>query len=133
MVSVVKDMTACFYLAQGLPSIQYKECVIGTFLDCLKFGKHKIMPISNKENEMLKQLFLSTALAAAFAATPALADDHGKDKNQGDTQKYDNVDRDDKSVTPDKEAYDKNKSEDGNAKHPAHEMGEGDPAREQGQ
>jgi hypothetical protein len=91
------------------------------------------MSISNKENEMLKQLFLSTALAAAFAATPALADDHGKDKNQGDTKTYDNVDRDDKSVKPDKEAYDKNKSEDDNAKHPAHEMGEGDPAREQGQ
>lgn len=82
---------------------------------------------------MFKQLFLSTALATAFIATPVLAGDHDKHDAQGDTQTYDNVDRDGKKVTPDKKAYDKNKSKDGNAQHPAHEMGEGDPAREQGQ
>ncbi|MCB2427465.1 hypothetical protein [Methylophaga pinxianii] len=105
---------------------------------------------------MLKQLFLSTALATAFAATPVLADDHEKmnkddpewdqkvnktenhadnntqhkDKSEGETKTYDNADRDDKSITPDKKAYDK---DEGNAKHPAHEMGDGDPVREQGQ
>lgn len=82
---------------------------------------------------MFKQLFLSTALATAFIATPALADDHEKHDAKGDTQTYDNVDRDSKEVTPDKKAYDKNKSDDENAQHPAHKMGEGDPEKEQGQ
>jgi len=95
---------------------------------------------------MFKQLFLSTALATAFAATPVLADDHekmnkddpeweqkvnktenkadknshDKDKNrQGDTTSYEKMDRDGE-VRPDEKAYDKN----GNGKHPAHEMGE---------
>lgn len=119
---------------------------------------------------MFKQLFLSTALATAFAATPVLADDHGqknaddpeweqkinqtenqagtnadnrtsknsnKSDARGETQNYDNVDADGNKVTPDKKAYDKNKSDknsgDNKGNHPAHEMGEGDPAREQGQ
>lgn len=108
---------------------------------------------------MFKQLFLSTAIATAFAVTPVLADDHEKmnkddpewdqkvNKTQHDTDKnhqeknnkdnnrqdgtttYDEMDRD-SEVLPDKKAYDKDK---GNAQHPAHEMGEGDPAKEQGQ
>lgn len=82
---------------------------------------------------MFKQLFLSTALASIFAVTPALAGDHDKNQNQGDTKTYDNMEREGNKVTPDKKAYDKNKSDKENAKHPAHEMGEGDPAREQGQ
>lgn len=128
---------------------------------------------------MFKQLFLSTAIATAFIATPVLADDHGNHDSNGDAKTYDNVDRDGNKVTPDKKAYDKNKSDEkknhpahdmegsevertntqgetksydemdreegkvrpdkkaydknGNDKHPAHEMGEGDPAKEQGQ
>ncbi|ODN65538.1 hypothetical protein A9E74_02671 [Methylophaga muralis] len=45
---------------------------------------------------MFKQLFLSTALATAFIATPALAGDHDKHDAQGETQTYDKVDRDGK-------------------------------------
>lgn len=84
---------------------------------------------------MLKQLFLSTALAAAFAATPALADDHEKmDKEEGVTKSFEDVERGDNKIVPDKKAYDKdNKTDKGNQQHPAHEMGEGDPEREQGQ
>lgn len=129
---------------------------------------------------MFKQLFLSTAIATAFIATPVLADDHGSHDTKGDTKTYDNVERDGNKVTPDKKAYDKNKSDDeksnhpahdmegsdvertntqgetksyeemdreagevrpdkkaydknGNDKHPAHKMGDGDPAKEQGQ
>lgn len=111
---------------------------------------------------MFKQLFLSTALVTAFAATPVLADKHGnknaddpeweqkvnetenhaenntQDKNsqntnrQGETKTYDDVRTGDDKVVPDKKAYDEN-SDDGNQQHPAHEMGEGDPVREQGQ
>lgn len=101
---------------------------------------------------MFKQLFLSTAIATAFAVTPVLADDHEKmnkddpeweqkvNKTKHDMDKdHKNKDHKDKSsqdgktvtydemdedmdVVPDKEAYDKSKN--GNDKHPAHKMGE---------
>jgi len=104
---------------------------------------------------MFKQLFLSTALATAFAATPVLADKHGNknadnpeweqkvnetenhaDKNtqhkdsqtnnrEGETKTYDDMEREGNKVTPDKKAYDKN-GDAKNQKHPAHEMGEGE-------
>lgn len=79
------------------------------------------MPINKKENEMFKQLFLSTAIATAFIATPVLADDHGNHDAKGDTKTYDKVDRDGNKVTPDKKAY-KNKADDEKANHPAHDM-----------
>lgn len=130
---------------------------------------------------MFKQLFLSTAIATAFAVTPVLADDHEKmnkddpeweqkvnktkhdadkkayDKNksddersnhpahdmegsdvertntQGETKSYDEMDREEGEVRPDKKAYDKNGDKDDNDKHPAHKMGDGDPVKEQGQ
>ena len=90
---------------------------------------------------MFKQLFLSTAIATAFIATPVLADDHGyhdeksnhpahdmegsdveRTNTQGETKSYDEMDREEGKVRPDKKAYDGN----GNDKHPAHEMGESD-------
>lgn len=87
---------------------------------------------------MFKQLFVSAAFATVFAAAPALADNH-EQNTQGDTSNYDPAvrDADKTTVVPDKEAYsDKDKgSKDGkaNAPHPAHKMGDGDPAKEQGQ
>lgn len=97
---------------------------------------------------MFKQLFLSTAIATAFAVTPVLADDHEKmnkddpeweqkvNKTQHDMDKdHKNKDHKDKSsqdgktvtydemdedmdVVPDKEAYETNGE--GNQQHPAH-------------
>ncbi|HAD30120.1 MULTISPECIES: hypothetical protein [unclassified Methylophaga] len=101
---------------------------------------------------MFKQLFLSTAIATAFAVTPVLADDHEKmnkddpeweqkvnktqhdmDKKHQDNEKKMDKNRqgdtttydemdEDMDVVPDEEAYDKDKG--GNDKHPAHKMGE---------
>jgi len=87
---------------------------------------------------MFRQLFVSAALATAFSVSPALAGDHEQDA-EGEATTYDRSDRakDSKEVTPDREAYDAQDkgSDDGkeNAPHPAHKMGEGDPAKEQGQ
>lgn len=77
---------------------------------------------------MLKQLFISATIATAFAASPVFAGDHDKMNSddadaKSNTQNYDGMEREDNTVKPDKKAYDK--SDDKNAEHPAHEMGEG--------
>lgn len=58
-------------------------------------------------------------------------------KQDGTTKTYDEVSHDDKKVTPDRKAYDKenkqNKDDSKNQQHPAHEMGEGDETPYEGQ
>lgn len=74
---------------------------------------------------MFKKGFYALLMTMLFATPAVFAHDHGKD----------NADKDNKEYTDPEKQHEKTVEESKDAdtgKHPAHEMGEGDPAAEQG-
>lgn len=74
---------------------------------------------------MFKKGFYTLLMAMLFATPAVFAHDHGKDN--GDKDKQEQTDAQKQHEKAVEEAKDAD-----TAKHPAHEMGEGDPAKEQG-
>lgn len=74
---------------------------------------------------MFKKSFYALLMTMMFATPAAFAHDHGKDN--GDKEKQEQTDAQQKH----EEVVDEAKDAD-TGKHPAHEMGEGDPSAEQG-